>query len=514
MQGMEHREPANITRASEWHTEQEKLGDQTVAVLKEKYPNGQLALRGSEAYEASNNVFLSARESDHAPIAIFKPENAQQVAEFVRIVEQNAVRFAVRGAGQQPLSACANISSGITLDLSLLTGVQLQDSIVSVGAGEHWGAVYKEVQAAGLGVGGSRSAKGGIGGLCLAGGLSFFSSREGFICDNVVNFEVVLASGEIVQANAEHHTNLWKALKGGGNNFGIVTRFDLRTFPQKPFWGGVVFYLASDANYPGQVSALVDEVTKPDASDETHIMVNLGYSKQFGDRMMGLNQVYYTGPDAQEIYGVEDIESGRISTPPMLLPFTTVESRIESLNSLRIMTLTEGATEHAVMASERVRCSYMNCTLRADKHALVAAANIYTKAIEPLKPIEGIVLCLTLQAYPKSLLRQTLERGGNVLGLSSEEPLVTVLLLTYWRASEDDKKILTVLRSALQEIEQDAEKRGQRVPYVYLNYSEVFQDPFKSYGESNKTFLQEVSRKYDPEGVFQRLVPGGSKLFT
>lgn len=51
------------------------------------------------------------------------------------------------------------------------------------------------------------------------GGLSFFSSREGFICDNVVNYEVVLASGEIVNANAHKNTDLWGALRGGGNNF-------------------------------------------------------------------------------------------------------------------------------------------------------------------------------------------------------------------------------------------------------------------------------------------------------
>ncbi|KAI1346844.1 FAD-binding domain-containing protein [Xylaria sp. FL0043] len=488
--------------------------DQAINTLKESFPSDQLALPGTEAYKTSNDVYLSVRESEHTPKAIFQPKNNDEVATFLRIVKKNNAAFAIRGAGQQPLEACANIDNGITLDLSLLTGVQLKEGVVSVGAGDLWGSVYKEVQAAGLGVGGSRSAKGGIGGLSLAGGLSFFSSREGFICDNVVSFEVCLASGDIIRANSKENTDLWKALRGGGNNFGVVTRFDLRTFPQKPFWGGVVFYLASKANYPGQVKALVNEVRKSDVSDDTHIMVNLGYSKQFGDHMMGLNQVYYTGADAQETYGTKDAASGKLPVPPMLQPFTSVQSQIDQLNTLRIMTLVEGATEHAVMASERVRCSYMNCTLRADKDALVAAADIYTEAIEPLKSIEGIVLCLTLQAYPKSLLRKTSELGGNVLGLGADEPLITVLLLTYWKNKEDDAKILSVLRIALETIEQDAEKRGQRVPYIYLNYSSSFQDPFKSYGESNKTFMQEVSRKYDPEGLFQDLVPGGFKLFA
>lgn len=486
---------------------------QVISALKGLFPGEQLVLPGTEAYSEANQSYLSACLSDYNPAAFVRPRNSAEVAAFLRLAKDHDIQFAVRGGGQQPLEACSNIDDGITLDLSLITGVELKGGHVSVGAGEHWLAVYEKVQSAGLAVGGSRSGKGGIGGLSLSGGLSFFSSREGFICDNVINFEVVTASSDIVQANAHENADLWKALKGGGNNFGVVTRFDLRTYPQKPFWSGIVFYLASEANYPGQVEALVNEVTKPNVSNDTHFMVNLGYSKQFGDNMMGLNQVYYTGKDAAELYGAKDVNAGKIQIPPMLEPFTTVQPQIEQLNSFKIQTLVQGATEHAVMSSDRVRCSYMNCTLRANTEALLSTADIYSKAIEPLKDIEGITLCLTLQAYPKSLLSKTADLGGNVLGLPSDEPLVTVLLLTYWKNREDDKKIMTTLQEALTDIEKDADARGQRVPYIYLNYTSKFQDPFASYGEGNKKFLQETSRKYDPEGLFQKNVPGGFKLF-
>ena len=56
------------------------------------------------------------------------------------------------------------------------------------------------------------------------------------------NAQVVLASGQIVNANISHFPDLYKALKGGNNNFGVVTRFDLRSFPQGKLWGGFVFY--------------------------------------------------------------------------------------------------------------------------------------------------------------------------------------------------------------------------------------------------------------------------------
>lgn len=103
----------------------------------------------------------------------------------------------------------------MTLDLRQLETVEIKDGIARIGAGARWGAVYEQVQAQGLGITGSRSALGGVGGLALTGGLSFFSSREGFICDNVVNFEVVLASGKVVNANAKENTDLWRALRGG-----------------------------------------------------------------------------------------------------------------------------------------------------------------------------------------------------------------------------------------------------------------------------------------------------------
>lgn len=172
------------------------------------------------------------------------------------------------------------------------------------------------------------------------GGLSFFSSREGFICNNVINYEVVLATGEIVNANAQEHPDLWHALRGGGNNFGIVTRYDLRTFKQGPFWGGSVFYFPP--SFPGQIEALVGELKKPDASAETHLMISIGYSVSFaqlgGDLCM--NQLYYTGP---------------VENPPVLEPFATVQPQIDQLNTMRTLNLKDAAAEQGEQSATGVR---------------------------------------------------------------------------------------------------------------------------------------------------------------
>lgn len=410
----------------------------------------------------------------------------------------------VRGAGQQPLPGCANIQQGITVDLRLLKGVEVKEGSVSIAAGERWANVYDKVQQHGLGVTGSRSALGGIGGLALAGGLSIFSSREGFICDNVTNFEVVLASGKIINANASENADLWRALRGGGNNLGVVTRFDLRTFPQGPFWGGAVLYFPP--SFPGQVEALVSEINRSDATDETHLMLSIGYSAsymQLGGTLC-MNSVYHTGARA----------AGDDGAPAVLDPFVRVSPQVEQLNSIRSLTLRDAAGEQAAQSADGVRCAYMNTTVKADAETLKAASEAYLAALEPLKGCEGITCSLTLQPYSASLLRKSEELGGNVLGLGAEDgPLVSILALTWWKDKADDEKITGTFRKVIETIDRDAASRGTAVPFKYMNYAWDFQDPISSYGEENKAFLQEISKKFDPDGVFQKGVPGGFKLF-
>jgi hypothetical protein len=174
--------------------------------------------------------------------------------------------------------------------------------------------------------------------LIDSGGLSFFSSREGFVSDSVLNYEIVLASGSVVNANAETNSDLWYALKGGSNNFGIVTRFDFRTFPQGRFWGGSLYYFGN--SFPSQIEALVTELKKPDATEETHLMISVGFAAQFGPKAMCMNQLYYTR---------------EVEKPAVLEPFVSVTPQIDAMNTMRMMTLKEAASEQASDAKQTKR---------------------------------------------------------------------------------------------------------------------------------------------------------------
>ncbi|KAI0887005.1 FAD-binding domain-containing protein [Annulohypoxylon maeteangense] len=473
-----------------------------IDALKDAIPDGQFFFRGTAEYRDRNSSYLSQLESDLKPACIFQPRPLQNVVAFVRTIQPFAYKgeaqFAVRGGGQKPTPGCANIQDGITVDLANLAGIEIKkdQSLIEIGAGARWGAVYDKLDGSGIGVAGGRANNCGIGGLSLEGGLSFFSSREGFVCDNVVNYEIVLASGEVVNANAKQHPDLWRALRGGGNNFGIVTRYDFKTFPQGSIWGGNIYYFLP--SIPSQIENLVNELNRSNPSHETHLMVSIGYAGALSPDPVGLNTVYFT----------QDVEN-----PPELTPFVSVQPQIEQYSSVRIMTLKEAATDQAAGVSIGTRCAYMNITVKSNAAALIAASEIYKEALEPVKSVEGLRCSFTLQPYPASLLEKSFQNGGNCLGLEATlKPLVSVLLLSYWQNVGDDGKILEMMGNALEKIKSEAASREQLVPYVYMNYAFDNQDPVGSYGEDSKRLLMAVSKKYDPEGLFQKGCPGGFKL--
>jgi hypothetical protein len=149
---------------------------------------------------------------------------------------------------------------------------------------------------------------------------------------------VVLASGNIVNANAKENEDLWTALRGGTNNFGIVTRFDMATFQQGRMWGGGVYYDVS--KFPGQLQALSNFLT--DADDEFgHLLISIGYAGALGG-VLAKSTVYYTKNEPN---------------PPSLRPFSTgIQPQVDGLKSLRSASVKSFADELAAGSKDGQRC--------------------------------------------------------------------------------------------------------------------------------------------------------------
>lgn len=195
------------------------------------------------------------------PWCLVQPENTAEVSTAVTALlgagdGAGDWHIAVRSGGHH-LAYTNNIDHGVTIDLGKMDQAVYDNetNIASIGPGGRWKNVYAELHKQGVLVTGGRDGDVGVGGFLLGGGLTYFMGRQGFGVDSVKNFEVVLANGTVVNANSEENSDLWKALKGGGNNFGIVTRFDMEALPDKELAYGIRIMAA---NYS---SELVDALS-------------------------------------------------------------------------------------------------------------------------------------------------------------------------------------------------------------------------------------------------------------
>lgn len=178
-----------------------------------------------------------------SPDLIVRPRDVADVAAAVRTAADAGSSVGVRGGGH---SAWGTLSGGVVLDLVHLGGIEVAEGRrVGVGGGATWGAVARTLAPRGLAVSSGDTGSVGVGGLTLGGGIGWMVRAWGLAADQLVGAQVVTAAGEVVEASAESVPELFWALRGGGGNFGVVTRFDFAAHELT----GVVFatYRVSDA---------------------------------------------------------------------------------------------------------------------------------------------------------------------------------------------------------------------------------------------------------------------------
>jgi hypothetical protein len=192
-------------------------------------------------YEDAKNHYYSAANADLTPACAVFPTSAVEVSYIVKVLlKYPTVPYAVKGWGHNPNVGFLSTNWGVLITFSkdAATNISSDHSTADIGPGARWGEVIGNLTTYNVAVVGGRLGESipfnlyydslqhspgdvGVAGLLLGGGLSFLSAQYGLACDNVVSYEVVLADGSIVNANANSYTDLFWALKGGGNQFGM-----------------------------------------------------------------------------------------------------------------------------------------------------------------------------------------------------------------------------------------------------------------------------------------------------
>ena len=148
-----------------------------------------------------------------------------------------------------------------------------------------------------------------------------------------------------------------------------------------------------------------------------------------------------------------------------------------------------------------------------DLPMLHRVVSLWESTVHRVSGFKGITYSIFFNPILPSAMRQMAARGGNALGLTSEKTILIATLSLTWDDPGDDESIVQNCEELIGAIEAQAKETGVFHPYKYMNYAWTNQDVIAGYGDDVKAFLQQVSRKYDPHGIFQRSVPGGFKVF-
>ncbi|KAI8940307.1 hypothetical protein NX059_004003 [Plenodomus lindquistii] len=461
--------------------------------LSQKFPN-QIFLRTETGYEVTRNSFWSTIQGAYTPTCFFRPKNSEEVSRAVVASSSAHCNFAVKSGGHASFES-STIQDGLVVDLADLNEVVVSQDKKSafIGPGGRWHEVYPRLQEYNVSVPGGRQFGVGVGGFTLGGGISFLSNLHGWACDNILEFEVVLANGVIVKANPTSHKDLYWALRGGGSNFGIVTKFKFMAYEQGLLWASIMSFNSSNSRVVHDAyTTWGRDLVQTDPRSHALVVWDA-----------------FTNSTPTAAVTLLSTDPFEIGTHPKVYdqfyeagPVTTLE-----LNGFQ-----GDIAESQVIPGSVSRNTFWTTSWLIDADMTQMVFEIWaeeTKSIAPLM-VQQQLQHQTLTVAQMEIMKRN---GGNPLGLAGQERALGFMnVLARWDNVKDDEIVYQTFQRIEDRVNTAAEQKGVTNGFIYTNYASQFQDPFASYGAANKKRLLKIAKKYDPKGVFQNLVSGGHKL--
>ncbi|ESK95421.1 fad binding domain-containing protein [Moniliophthora roreri MCA 2997] len=439
------------------------------------------------------NQYYASQQVDIRPKCCFTPLSPTDVSSVVCLLNEHRTPFAVRSGGHGVWAGQSNIEGGFVVDLSKMRGIQvdLAQNLVKLQPGTTWEEVFKVLDPQNITVAAGRVSSVGVGGFLMGGGISFTSYERGFASDSIINYEVVLADGTIVEANANSHPDLYWALKLGSTNYGIVTRFDMIIYPAAPqIWAGTHVYSLAEKEFQRPLlKRWLSSIENLSVDPKMASLININGHAQ----VMALIRIYLE-PETSDL-------SPYTSTPPIAdtMAYTTTAPFIKSIEGVcginkRVSWFTMTVSAELALIEELIARTQAEAAALGEKYE----AELYT----------------TLQPINKGWIAAS--EGSpvhKVLAEKDDEDLILVLWYALWDNPAHDALIDSAIVGFGESAEELARQRGLLNGFVYLNYANQRQKVYeRSVSKDNLAKMIGVREKYDKENVFGRLWRGGYKL--
>ena len=221
---------------------------------------GRVITPDDPTYDQARTVFYGG--IDKRPSAIIRVSNVEDVRRVIATARDQGYELAVRSGGHSVVGH-STTDGGIVIDLRDMSKIEIdaQARTAWVETGATAIQVTQALAEHGLVIGFGDSGSVGVGGITLGGGIGFLVRKFGMTIDSLLAAEIVTADGRHLRADAEHHADLFWALRGGGGNFGVVTRLQFRLNEMKQFTGGILILPATPETIAGFAAAAL---TAPD----------------------------------------------------------------------------------------------------------------------------------------------------------------------------------------------------------------------------------------------------------
>jgi FAD/FMN-containing dehydrogenase len=242
---------------------------------------GELIAPADPGYEQARRVHNGL--IDKRPALIARCRTVPDIVDAVAIGREQATEISVRGGGHN-VAGLGVTDGGLMIDLAPMKGIRIDPARRTIWAqgGVTWKELNRAAAGHGLATTGGVVSSTGIAGLTLGGGEGWLMGKYGLTVDNLLAVEVVTADGQVIMASAEHHPDLFWALRGGGGNFGVATCFEYRAHPVATVYGGMVAHPAGRAR---EVSGFYRDLTQ-EAPDELTVYMSLFASPGAPDETM------------------------------------------------------------------------------------------------------------------------------------------------------------------------------------------------------------------------------------
>ncbi|KAI1744492.1 hypothetical protein F4680DRAFT_468438 [Xylaria scruposa] len=440
------------------------------------------------------------------PSCVFEPSSAAMIAEGVKIMKAERSKFAVRSGGHMPVPGAQSVQGGVMIAMDKLNQKSLNaaKTVASIGPGQVWADVYNWLVPYGLAVNGGRYPSVGVGGYMLGGGISYFSSTKGWGCDTVVAYEVVLADGQVVEARANGaYSDLFWALHGGHNNFGIVTRFDLQTFPMTSAYVGGAIWDGRDASANTQYFAALNSYLAPGGGAE--------------DPNVAISAILALTPSegVKELISIQ-LAPGTQEQPRAFENFTKIMApAIQTVPGMVAPSWTSILPLLQQFGDRGFRQLFWSISFKGDPRAIrIANETLVDLADAALSGIPNATVAFTYQPVSKAWLQASKASGNNVLDLDPKDgAFVAGLLACTWQDKADDAAIHAFARNFSSAVENKTRALELFHPFAYLNDAAPEQKPFETYGQGKSLpRLRRIRDKYDPDNFLKNFMGHGFLL--